>query len=198
MLDKGFIRELTSLAAVPLLLTVKPGGGVRIYYNYRGLNTVTIKNRYLLLLIRETLNALYGAKYFTKLNIIAAFNRIRIAEGYKWLTAFITRFGLYKILVILFSLYNAPAMFQNYINYILYNALNNYCTAYLNNVLIFLKIRAEHIKHVNEIIQRLSNAGLQININKSKFYTTKIKYLGLIISINGMTIDPKKVQALQE
>ena len=74
MLDKGFIRELTLLAAVLLLLTAKPSGGIQIYYSYRGLNTVTIKNRYLLLLIRKTLNILYGAKYFIKLNVIAAFN----------------------------------------------------------------------------------------------------------------------------
>ena len=83
MLDKGFIRESTLLAVVLLLLTAKPGGGIRIYYNYRGLNIVTIKNRYLLLLVREILDALYSAKYFTKLNVITAFNRIRIAEGYK-------------------------------------------------------------------------------------------------------------------
>ena len=111
MLDKGFIRESTSPAAAPLLLAAKPGGGVRICHDYRGLNTVTIKNRYPLPLIRETLDALYGAKYFTKLDVIAAFNRIRIAEGYEWLTVFITRFGLYKMLVILFGLYNAPAIF---------------------------------------------------------------------------------------
>jgi len=113
-----------------------------------------------LLLIRETLNALYGAKYFTKLNVIAAFNQIRIAEGHKWLTAFITWFGLYKILVTPFSLYNTPTTFQNYINYVLYNALNNYCTAYLNNVLVFSKTRTKHTKYINEVIQRLGNAGL--------------------------------------
>ena len=76
MLDKGFIRELTLLAAALLLLATKPSGSIRIYYNYRGLNIVTIKNWYLLLLIREILNILYSAKYFTKLNIIAIFNRI--------------------------------------------------------------------------------------------------------------------------
>ena len=54
------------------------------------------------------------------------------------------------------------------------------------------------MKYVNEIIQRLGNAGLQININKSKFYATKTKNLGLFILTNGITIDPKKVQALQE
>ena len=102
------------------------------------------------------------------------------------------------MLVIPFSLYNVPIIFQNYINYILYNALNNYCTVYFNDVFIFLKTRTEYIKYVNKIIQKLGNARLQIDINKSKFYTTKIKYLSLIILINGMTIDFKKVQALQE
>jgi len=76
MLDKGFIHKLTLLATIPLLLAAKPGGSVRICYNYQGLNIVTIKNRYPLPLIHKTLNTLYSAKYFTKLNIITAFNRI--------------------------------------------------------------------------------------------------------------------------
>jgi len=83
MLNKGFIRKLTLLATVLLLLTTKPGSSIRICYNYQGLNIVTIKNRYLLPLIHKTLNALYSAKYFTKLNIITMFNQIRIIEGYK-------------------------------------------------------------------------------------------------------------------
>ena len=74
MLDKGFIRKSTSLAAAPLLLAAKLGGGVRICHDYWGLNTVTIKNQYLLPLIWETLDALCGAKYLTKLDMIAAFN----------------------------------------------------------------------------------------------------------------------------
>ena len=102
------------------------------------------------------------------------------------------------MLVIPFSLCNAPTMFQNYINYVLHNALNNYCTIYLNNILVFLKTRTEYIRYINKIIQRLGNARLQININKSKFYAIKMKYLSLIILTNGMTMDPKKVQALQE
>jgi len=105
-----------------------------------------------LLLIYKILNALYSAKYFTKLDIIAAFNQIWITEGYKWLTAFITQFRLYEILVTPFGLYNMPVIFQNYINYVLYNALNNYCTAYLNNVLVFFKTRTKHTKYINEVI----------------------------------------------
>ena len=197
MLDKGFIRESTSPAAAPLLLAAKPGGGIRICHDYRGLNAVTVKNRYPLPLIRETLDALCGAKFYTKLDVIAAFNRIRIAEGHEWLTAFITRFGLYEMLVTPFGLCNAPATFQNYINHVLHDALDDYCTAYLDDVLVFSKTREEHTRHVNEVIRRLGTAGLQIDINKSEFYTTKTKYLGLIISTDGMTMDPDKVQALQ-
>ena len=160
--------------------------------------TNNIKNQYLLLLIYKTLDVLYSTKYFTKLNVIVVFNWIQIVKGYKQFIAFITQFRLYEILIILFSFCNAPTIFQNYINYILYNALDNYYTVYFNNVFVFSKTHAKYMKYINKIIQRLSNARFQIDINKSKFYTTKIKYLSLIILTNSITIDPKKVQALQE
>ncbi|RAL59808.1 hypothetical protein DID88_000437 [Monilinia fructigena] len=114
-LNKGFIRESRSRSAAPLL-AAKPGGGVRICQDYRGLNNVTIKNRYPLPLIKETLDALCHAKIYTKLDIIAAFNKLRIAEGHEWKTAFTTRFGLFESLIMPFGLCNAPASLQNYIN----------------------------------------------------------------------------------
>ena len=83
MLNKGFIQKLTSLTIALLLLATKLKGGVRIYYNYRGLNNITIKNQYPLPLIYKTLNTLYSAKFYTKLNIITVFNRIYITKGYK-------------------------------------------------------------------------------------------------------------------
>ena len=83
MLDKGFIRESSAPCAASLMLAAKPGGSVRICQDYRGLNNVTIKNRYPLPLIHETLDSLCDAKYFTKLDVIAAFIRIRVAEGYE-------------------------------------------------------------------------------------------------------------------
>jgi len=118
-------------------------------------------------------------------------------EGYKWLTVFITCFSPFKMLVTLFSLYNVPAIFQNYINHVLYNILDNYCTVYFDNILIFFRTQAEHTKYINKIIYCFRAAGLQINISKSEFYIKKIKYLGLIISTNSISIDSEKVQALQ-
>ena len=88
----------------PLLLAQKPGGSVRIYVDYRSVNNISMRSRYLIPLIKETLDSICKARIFTKLDIIATFNRVRVVEGYEWLTAFITRFSLYESLVTPFSL----------------------------------------------------------------------------------------------
>ncbi|RAL60401.1 hypothetical protein DID88_000176 [Monilinia fructigena] len=197
-LNKGFIRESRSRSAAPLLLAAKPGGGVRICQDYRGLNNVTIKNRYPLPLIKETLDALCHAKVYTKLDIIAAFNKLRIAEGHEWKTAFTTRFGLFESLVMPFGLCNAPASFQNYINHVLFDLLDKNCTAYLDDILIYSENVTDHRKQVREVVQRLIDAGLQIDIDKCEFETKRTKYLGLIITPGGIEMDPDKVKTILE
>lgn len=197
-LSKGWIRPSTSPVASPLLLAKKPGGGVRICHDFRAVNNIALKNRYPLPLIKETLDLVGKAKIFTKVDVISAFNRIRIAQGHEWLTAFITRFGLYEQLVTPFGLSGAPATFQRYINDILYDLLDQCATAYLDDVLIFSQNKADHIGHVREVLQRLQSAGLQIDIDKSEFHTVKTKYLGLIITPGGIEMDPAKVQAIVE
>ncbi len=115
-LDKGFIRVSNSSAAAPVLFVRKPGGGLRFCVDYRGLNKLTKKDRYPLPLIYETLRNIGRAKWYTKLDVIAAFHKIRIAEGDEWMTAFRTRYGLFEWLVTPFRLTNAPSTFQKYIN----------------------------------------------------------------------------------
>jgi len=82
-LDKNFIRASSSSAAAPVLFARKPGGGLRFCVDYRALNAITRKDRYPLPLIRETLRSISRAKWLTKLDITAAFHKIRIAEGDK-------------------------------------------------------------------------------------------------------------------
>src|SRR5258708_2395098 len=108
-LTKGFIRASKSPVASPVLFVKKPGGGLRFCVDYRGLNAVTVKTRYPLPLIQETLQRLSKAVFFTKLDVVSAFNRLRIAEGDEWLTAFRTRYGLFEYLVMPFGLANAPS-----------------------------------------------------------------------------------------
>jgi len=134
------------------LFVKKPGGGLRFCVDYRRLNDITIKNRYPIPLIQETLARLSKAVVYTKLDIIAAFNRIRMAGGEEWKTAFRTRYGLYEYNVMPFGLCNAPSTFQHYINDALHEYLDVFCTAYLDDVLIYSESIEEHQIHVNRVL----------------------------------------------
>ncbi|KAJ1035034.1 hypothetical protein NDA18_000637 [Ustilago nuda] len=115
-LAKGFIRPSKSLARSPVLFVPKKDGGLRLCVDYRSLNEITLKNQAPLPLIKEQLFLLQKAKIYTKLDLWAAYNLIRIAKGDEWKTAFGTQLGLYEYLVMPFSLANAPAHFQPFIN----------------------------------------------------------------------------------
>ena len=136
LLDKNFIRVSNSPASAPVLFVTKPGGGLRFYVDYRKLNAITRKDRYPLPLIRETLRALATARWFTKVDVIAAFHKIRVAERDEWKTAFRTRYGLYEWMVTPFGLTGAPATFQRYIN-LLIREYTEFCTIYIDDILIY-------------------------------------------------------------
>ena len=198
MVDKSFIRASSSSAASPVFFAKKPGGGLRFCVNYQAFNAITVKNQYLLPLIKETLERVCKAKIFSKIDIIAVFNKLRIREGEEWKTAFQTRYSLYKYLVMLFGLANGPSSFQNYINDVLNGMLDVFCTAYINDILIYSNSKKEHQEHVGKVLEALQKAGLQANIDKCEFYTTEVNYLGLIITSNGIRMDPHKVSAVQQ
>ena len=200
LLDKNFIRASSSSASAPVLFVRKPGGGLRFCVDYRGLNAITSKDRYPLPLIHETLRSLSKAKWFTKLDVIAAFHKIRIKEGDEWKTAFRTRYGLFEWLVTPFGLTGAPATFQRYINRTLQEYLDEFCSAYIDDVLIYSDgSLSDHRKKVRKVLQRLQEAGLQIDIDKCDFEVKSVKYLGFIVEAGkGIQVDPEKIKAVEQ
>jgi hypothetical protein len=197
-LSKGFIRTSSSPTAAPILFVKKGDGSLRLVVDYRGINEDTTKNRYPLPLLQDTLMNLLKAKWFTKLDIRGAYNLIRMAEGDKWKTAFRTRYGLFESLVMPFGLTNTPATFQNYINDILAPYLDHFCTAYLNDTLIYSDNFEEHQQHVRLVLDAFAKAGLYLKPEKCEFHQQEVKYLGLIISTEGIKMHPKKVRAMQD
>ena len=195
-LGKGFIRPSSSSAAAPVLIVRKPGGGLRVCIDYRALNAVTIKNRYPIPMIQDTLNQLCKAKIYSKFDVVAAFNRLRIKEGQEWLTAFNTRYGQYEYLVMPFGLCNAPGTFQSYINESVREYLDVFCTAYLDDILVYSQNEEEHTRHVLNVLKRLKERGLQLDIDKCEFDTKEVKYLGLIVTTEGVRMDPEKVETI--
>ena len=200
LLDKGFIRVSHSPAGAPVLFARKPGGGLRFCVDYRALNAVTVKDRYPLPLIKETLRQLSSAKWFTKLDVRAAFHRIRMKKGEEWKTAFRTRYGLYEWLVTPFGLAGGPACFQRFINWVLRDLLDDYVVAYVDDILIYSNGSLEnHHAKVKEVLQRLHKAGLRLDIDKCEFDVTTVKYLGYIITAGeDIRMDPGKVAAIRD
>jgi hypothetical protein len=200
LLDQGFIRVSSSSASSPVLFARKPGGGLRFCVDYRALNALTKKDRYPLPLIQETLRQIGSAKWLTKLDVRAAFHRLRIRPGDEWKTAFRTRYGLYEWVVCPFGLANAPSAFQRFINWVLRDYLDIFASAYIDDILIYTDGTLEdHRSKVNSVLQRLAKNGLRLDINKCEFEVQRCKYLGLIIDTQeGISMDPEKVAAIRE
>ena len=118
-LAKGFIRHSKSPAGAPILFVKKKDGSLRLCVDYRGLNSVTVRNRYPLPLIPQLLDQLNSAKIFTKIDLRGAYNLVRIKPGDEWKTAFRTRYGHFEYLVMPFGLTHAPAISQYMMNDIL-------------------------------------------------------------------------------
>lgn len=198
MLTKGFIRPSSSPAASTMLFVKKKEGSLRPCLDYRGLNKITIKDRYPLPLISETLTNISRAKIVTKIDIRDAYNLLRIKEGDEWKTAFRTRFGLYEFLVMPFGLTNAPATFQRYINSVLRPYLDVFCTAYLDDVMVYSEDPAKHEGHVRTVLEALAKAGLQAKPQKCEFGVSTVEYLGVLVTPDGIQMDPAKVSAVRD
>jgi hypothetical protein len=193
-LSKGFIRASLSPVVSPVLFAKKPNRGLCFCVDYRALNTITIKNRYPLPLIQEILACLNRAKFYTKLDVIIAFNRIRIAERQEYLMAFNMHYGFFETLVIPFGLSNTPVIFQVRINEILYLYLDIFYMAYINNILVYLDDLLEYKKYIKKVLYILQNISFQLDIKKYEFEVIKITYLGLILFIESVRIDLAKIK----
>ena len=167
--------------ASPILFVKKLNSSLRFCVDYRRLNSLTRKDRYPLSLISETLSSLFRARVYTKLDIRQAFYRIRMDPDSEDLTTFRTRYGAYKCKVLLKGLTNSSATYQRYLNDILFDYLDDFCTAYLDDILIYSEDSFEHSEHVQRVLRRLRDVGLQADIKKSEFRVTHTKFLGFII-----------------
>jgi hypothetical protein len=126
-----------------------------------------------------------------------AFNRIRMeAELMAW-AAFRTRYGSFEPVVLPFGLCNGPATFQRYINTVLMDCLDDICSAYVDDVLIFSKTRKEHRQHVRLVLRKLRDAGLQVDIRKCEFEVTSTTFLGFVITEKGIRVDPAKTAIIR-
>jgi len=144
-LRKGYIHPSTSPIAALFFFVKKHDGSLRPIMDYRALNAITVKNRYLIPRIADLIESLSKASIFTKIDLRWGYNNVHIREGDEWKTAFITRQGLFEATLMYFGFSNVPATFQSMMNNILGDLICiRLVVVYLDDILIFGTCLKEH------------------------------------------------------
>ena len=137
------------------------------------------------------------ARIYTKLDVRGAYNLLRVKAGDEHTLAFWTRYELFEPMVMQFGTTNAPTDFQGYIDNGIREALDEFASAHLDDVLIYSDSEEEHEGHVKWIRKRLLDTGLYLKPDKCEFHKDTLKYLGLIISTRGISMDEDKVETIR-
>ena len=198
LLELGLVRPSTSPFGSPVLFVKKKDGSLRLCIDYRGLNKITIKNRYPLPRVDEMLDRLHGATVFSKIDLVSGYFQVRISEEDIPKTAFRTRYGHYEFTVMPFGLCNAPATFQRMMNDILREHLDTFVIVYLDDILIYSKSKEEHAQHLKTVLSLLRQHKLYAKASKCEFGMPETEFLGHIVSQAGIATDPKKIKAVAE
>jgi len=195
-LSKKFITSSQTLYFFLVLFTLKANEDFRFCMNYQKLNVIFKRNRYSLLLIDEIIEKIMSCKHLMRLNIISMFNKLWMHFDSKNYITFITALEAYKYKILLFKLTNESISFQQYMNDVLWNFLNDFCQVYLDDILIYSKTKKKHRDHVKLVLSRLREAELQMNIQKCKFNVEETVFLEVIVSELNLRMNLSKVTVI--
>ncbi len=137
-----------------------------------------------------------SCKHLTRLNIISAFNKLQMHFNNENYITFITALEAYKYKMLSFKLTNKSIFFQQYMNDVLWDFLNDFCQVYLDDILIYSKTRKKHRNHVKLVLSWLCEAELQMNIQKCKFNVEETVFLEVIVSELDLHMNLSKVTVI--
>ena len=197
MLTQKVIEPASSEWASPIVLVPKSDGSLRFCVDYRRLNAITVPDTYPLPRMDECIDSLGDAAVFTTLDCNSGYWQIPVRPADRDKTTFTSHYGIYRFLRLPFGLRNAPATFQRAIDVILSGIKWNTCLVYLDDVIIFSPDRVSHLRHVDEALTLLRNAGLSLKLGKCRFFSETVDYLGHVIRPGRLGVAEKNTDALR-
>ena len=146
--------------------------------------------------VDELIDELYGARYFSKLDLRSGYHQILVNPTDRYKTAFRTHQGLYEWLVMPFGLCNAPATFQSLMNKVFQHQLRKSVLVFFDDILVFSPTWQTHLSHLEEVLQLLLQHRLYAKLSKCQFDLQEIEYLGHVVSGVGVAMETNKVQTV--
>ena len=192
-LARGIIRNSWSPWASPIVLVPKKDGTIRFCVDYRGLNSVTVKDAFPLPNIDNTLMTLGNKKVFSTMDFITGYWQIKIEPDSIEKSVFTTEKGLYEFLVMPFGMTNAVATFQRFMNRLFDGILNDFVFVYIDDILVASNSFEEHLNHLKIIFEKIRDAGLKLKIKKCCFLAKELPFLGHILTQEGIKKDMDRV-----
>jgi hypothetical protein len=175
--EAGYIRSSSSPWGVSVLFVQKKDGSQRMCVDYRSLNNVTMKNKYLLPRIEDLFDQTRGARVFSKIDLRSGYHQMRIRPSDIPKTAFSTRYGLYEFTVMSFGLTNAPTYFMNLMNKVFMEYLDRFVVVFIDNILIYSKSDSDHEEHLRLVQQKLRDNQLYAKFSKCEFWIDEMPVL---------------------
>ena len=163
-----------------MLFLKKKDGTLRMFIDYRQLNTVTIKNKYPLSRIDELFERLQGSSFFSKIDLRSRYHQLRVRDGDIPKTVFCTRYGHYEFLVMSFGLTNAPAVFMDLMNRVFREYLDSFIMLFIDDIIIYSKTKEEHEQHLRLTLQILRQHQLYAKFNKCEFWLRSVTFLVML------------------
>lgn len=197
LLDAGVIRESESPFSSPIVVVRKKNGQVRLCIDYRKLNLQTVKDAYALPRMDDTFTALSGSKWFSVLDLKSGYYQIEGDEVDKPKTAFVCPLGFWEFNRMPQGVTNAPSTFQRLMEKCMGDMNLKGVVVFLDDLIVFSKTLEDHEARLIKVLNRLKEYGLKLSPEKCKFFQSSVRYLGHVVSEQGVETDSEKIAALK-
>jgi transposase InsO family protein len=189
------IRPSHSPWSFPLVLVRKKQGGLRLCIDYRRLNERCIRDIFPLPRLDETMDSLIGARYFSRLDLRSGYYQVPMYEPHKERTAFSAGpIGKFEWNSMPMGTVNATSTFQRLMQQCLGSMHLKECVVFLDDILVYSSTLEEHLVRLGKVFQRLKDCGLKLKPSKCEFMKAKCNYLGHVVSAEGVSTDPEKIE----
>lgn len=197
MLEAGIVEPSHSPWNSPVVMVEKPNGDLRLCLDSRKVNSVSKSDAYPLPYVNYILDNLRDAKYLTSLDLSAAYHQIPLSKDSKEKTAFtVPGKGLFHYNRMCFGLVGASATMQRLMDNLFTAEFDNKVFCYIDDIIICTSDFDEHLRLLKAVFDKLKNANLTINMKKSLFCRSELKYLGYVVDRYGLRTDPSKVDVI--